>query len=76
MPKKIDFEVVKPKKAVVDVRIAGKNAVEVQLPGVPGKDGLDGYSPVKGVDYFTPADVEAMVDAVASRFEDGDKEAY
>lgn len=41
-----------------------------------GKDGQDGLTPVRGVDYFTPADVEAMVDAVASRFEDGDKEAY
>lgn len=73
MPRKIDFEVIKPKKAVVDVKTVGVNAVEVQLPG---KSGKDGYTPVRGVDYFTLADIEAMVDAVAARFEDGDKEAY
>lgn len=61
MPRKIDFEVIKPKKAVVDVKTAGVNAIEVQLPG---KQGKDGYSPVRGVDYFTEADKTEMVQAV------------
>ena len=46
------------------------------LKGEPGKDGKDGNTPVRGVDYFTEADIEAMVDAVEARFEDGDREAY
>ena len=32
--------------------------------GDPGQNGLDGYSPVKGVDYFTSADKQEMVSAV------------
>lgn len=32
--------------------------------GQPGKDGKDGYTPVKGVDYFTEADKSEMVTAV------------
>ena len=28
--------------------------------GAPGKDGQDGYTPVKGVDYFTPSEVEEI----------------
>lgn len=58
MPRKIDFEVIKPKKAVVDVKTAGVNAVEVQLPG---KSGKDGYTPVRGVDYFTEEDKEEFL---------------
>jgi hypothetical protein len=40
------------------------------LPGVNGKDGIngkdgkDGYTPVKGTDYFTEADKTEMVTAV------------
>lgn len=71
--RKIDFEVVIPKKAVVDVKTPSPKAAEVYLPGKPG---AAGHTPVRGVDYFTPDDIEAMVDAVAARFEDGDKEAY
>ena len=104
MSKKIDFEVVKPKKASVQVVEPNRPAAEVQLPGKPGvagrsayqlavdagfegtleewlaslkgEPGKDGHTPVRGVDYFTTADVEAMVDAVTARFTDGDKEAY
>lgn len=71
--RKIDFEVVIPEKAVVDVKTPAPKAAEVYLPGQPGKDG---YTPVRGVDYFTEADVQSIVDAVAARFVDGDKEAY
>ncbi|MBR5574379.1 MAG: hypothetical protein IKW35_07795 [Paludibacteraceae bacterium] len=70
MSKKIDFEVVIPKKVSVQVAEPNRLAAEVWLPGKPG------YTPVKGVDYFTPEDIAAMVEAVTSRFEDGDKEAY
>lgn len=74
MTRKIDFEVVKPKPAVaVEVKTPGPMAAEVYLPGRPGPAG---HTPMRGVDYFTPEDIDAMVDAVAARFEDGDKEAY
>ena len=73
MSKKIDFEVVMPKKVSVQVVEPNSPAAEVRLPGKPGKDG---YTPVRGVDYFTPEDIETIADAVAARFVDGDKEAY
>ena len=34
--------------------------------GQPGKDGEDGYTPVKGTDYYTEADKTEMVSAVLS----------
>lgn len=56
------------------VRVTAKDSAGETVAEV--LNGKDGYSPVRGVDYFTAADVEAMVDAVAARFADGDKEAY
>lgn len=76
MSKKINFEVVVPPKPQVNVREPGIPAAEVRLPGKPGTPGKDGYTPVRGVDYFTDADIAAIADAVAARFEDGDTEAY
>lgn len=33
-------------------------------PGKDGRDGEDGYTPIKGVDYYTDADKAEMVTAV------------
>lgn len=33
-------------------------------PGTPGQDGEDGYTPKKGVDYYTAAEKQALVDEV------------
>lgn len=41
-----------------------KNGVSVQLTGLNGADGADGYTPVKGVDYWTEADQESIVQQV------------
>lgn len=41
----------------------GKEQKYVPLPclkGEDGKDGIDGYTPQKGVDYFTPEDIEGL----------------
>ena len=35
--------------------------------GAPGKAGDDGYSPVKGVDYFTPDEIEDVIGEVTTR---------
>ena len=35
--------------------------------GEPGKDGQDGYTPIKGEDYFTDADKAEMVSAVIAQ---------
>ena len=113
MTRKIDFEVILPKKAVADVATPGPKAAEVRLPGVPGVPGRSayqlavdagfegtleewltslvgpqgiqgergpqgergergpagdpGYTPVRGVDYFTEEDVSLMVDTVVDR---------
>ena len=33
--------------------------------------GADGYTPVKGVDYFTPDEINAMIDEIASQVQSG-----
>ena len=35
--------------------------------GIDGKDGADGHTPVKGMDYFTEADKQEMVDDVIAQ---------
>lgn len=39
------------------------------LKGADGKDGADGYTPVKGVDYFTDEDKAELVDDVLTEIE-------
>ena len=40
------------------------------LKGDPGKDGDDGYTPVKGTDYWTPADRDGIIADVLANFTD------
>lgn len=40
--------------------------------GAPGKDGADGKTPVKGVDYFTPTDVEQVAQEAAGKVNGSD----
>lgn len=40
--------------------------------GLPGKDGADGKTPVKGVDYFTPAEVEQVAQEAAGKVDSSD----
>lgn len=44
--------------------------------GKPGEDGEDGYTPQKGVDYYTEADKAEMVEAVLNALPNGDVEEY
>ena len=73
MPKVIECKVTAPKNTSIECALPKGVVTEVYLPG---RSGPAGHTPVRGVDYFTDADIDAMVDAVAARFEDGDKEAY
>ena len=43
--------------------VDGKNGVD-GTDGKDGADGKDGHTPVKGTDYFTPADINGMVQSV------------
>lgn len=43
---------------------------------LPFSHGKDGYTPVKGVDYFTEADKQAMVQEVLNSLPDGDGVEY
>ncbi len=43
---------------------------------VEGQYGLDGYTPQKGTDYFTTADIQDIVDAVYAKVADGNEVAY
>ena len=68
--RKIDFEVVIPEKAVVDVKTHGPKAVEVLIPGGFSISCKDGYTPIKGLDYFTEADklefLASVMDSLAA----------
>ena len=44
--------------------------------GEKGDTGAAGYTPIKGVDYFTEADKEAMVESVIKALPNGDEVAY
>lgn len=47
-----------------------------QLAALKGNQGDPGHSPVKGVDYFTEADKQAMVQEVLNSLPDGDGVEY
>lgn len=54
----------------VEATYDGKKAMVVEIPAVSGengKDGADGYTPQKGVDYYTEAEKENMVQEVLER---------
>lgn len=59
-----------------------ENPAVVNIRGVDGKDGEDGakgedgYTPVKGTDYFTEDDKTEMVNAVISSFTKADEVSY
>lgn len=66
-----------PSKSTSIKTLLSKSKITVVgMKGIQGVQGDSGYTPIRGVDYFTESDVAAMVNAVAARFEDGDKEAY
>lgn len=49
------------------------------MPGVRGPEGYagnDGYTPVKGVDYWTAEDRQGIIDEVLSSIPDGDEVSY
>ena len=46
------------------------------MDGTAGQDGADGHTPVRGVDYWTAADQQAVVDAVLAALADGDEVSY
>ena len=48
----------------------------LNLIGTPGKDGKDGHTPVKGVDYFTPAEKREMMLGVLDMLPNGDEVSY
>ena len=44
--------------------------------GKDGANGVDGYTPQKGIDYYTDADKAEMVDAVLAALPNGDEVSY
>ena len=46
------------------------------LKGDKGDKGEQGYTPVKGTDYFTSEDVQTIVNSVYEKIEDGSEVAY
>lgn len=55
----------------------GYTGTEAQwLASLKGADGADGYTPIKGTDYFTAADINNIVNAVYGKIADGTEVAY
>ena len=46
------------------------------LPGRDGKNGADGYTPIKGTDYYTKEDKEELIIEVLKRIPNGNEVAY
>lgn len=44
--------------------------------GIPGTNGTDGYTPVKGVDYFTEADKQELITSILATFTDAEEVRY
>ena len=44
--------------------------------GADGRNGADGYTPVKGTDYFTASDKAELIGAVLNALPDGDEVSY
>lgn len=59
-----------PEVAAANVKGADGN------PGAPGEPGKDGYTPVKGVDYWTAADKEELVNEVVASLPNGEEAEY
>lgn len=49
---------------------------ETGATGATGEKGADGYTPVKGTDYFTDADKTEIVNAVLAQVVDGTEVEY
>lgn len=49
---------------------------EQGIQGIQGEKGNDGYTPVKGVDYYTEAEKDELVNEILSNFVDGNEVAY
>jgi hypothetical protein len=47
-----------------------------EFNGKDGADGADGYTPIKGIDYYTEEDKEEMVNRVISALPNGDEVSY
>lgn len=66
-------------------RVVGLSAYEIWLQeGNSGTEidflnslnGKDGYTPIKGTDYFTDTDIAEIVDEVYSKVADGNEVSY
>lgn len=44
--------------------------------GLPGENGADGYTPIKGTDYYTEAEKNEFVQAVIDALPNGDEVSY
>ena len=66
-----EVQVISGKDGLSAYEIAVKNGFEGSeqewLDSLKGKDGKDGYTPIKGIDYFTEADKAEMVSDVIER---------
>ena len=54
----------------------GETDTGARASGENGKAGEDGYTPQKGIDYFTDADKSEMVQSVLFALPDGDEVSY
>ena len=56
---------------LLEEQIVAIEKIELQK-GEDGRDGVDGYTPVKGKDYYTEAEINFIIQYIQSRVKDGE----
>lgn len=65
------------KESVSEATVLTKTIADLNMKVESGFfHGKDGYTPVKGVDYYTEAEKKELVDEILSNFVDGNEVAY
>lgn len=49
---------------------------EQGIQGIPGENGADGYTPIKGTDYFTESDKQELITSILATFTDAEEVYY
>lgn len=59
-----------------DGTVSFDDLTEEQKASLKGEPGADGYTPVKGKDYFTEEDINEIVDDVLAKFPNSEEVSY
>ena len=64
---------------MANLKFKDENGNWVSIPsiqGEPGKDGKDGHTPIKGVDYFTQSEINEIVNEILNKIPSSEGVGY